>query len=65
MGPTRSEISHLADDLTIVLDHLEDFAERIEASNLSSRGARSEAFGGELLRLERAGIQLLTPEEVR
>ena len=66
--PYRSEevvFDVLADDLTIVSDHLEDLAERIEASNLSSRGAKFETFGGELLRLERAGIQLLTPEEFR
>jgi hypothetical protein len=55
----------LADDLTIVLDHLEDLAARIEATNLTSPRAKFEAFGDELMRLERAGIQLLTPEGFR
>ena len=66
--PYRSEqviFDVLADDLTIVLDHLEDLAERIEASNLSSRRAKFENFGDELMRLERAGMQLLTPQELR
>jgi len=66
--PYRSErvvFEVVGDDLTIVLDHLEELAARIEASNLSSRNAKFEAFGHEFLRLERAGIQLLTPEEFR
>jgi hypothetical protein len=66
--PYRSEqvvFDVLSDDLTIVLDHLEELAERIEASNLRSPRAKFENFGDEFLRLERAGIQLLTPEEFR
>ncbi|MDH3726977.1 MAG: DUF5060 domain-containing protein [Myxococcales bacterium] len=66
--PYRSEqvvFDVLADDITIVLDHLEDLAERIEASNLTTRRAKFETFGDEFLRLERAGIQLLTPEIFR
>jgi hypothetical protein len=66
--PYRSEevvFDVFADDLTIVLDHLEDLADKIEASNLTTRRAKFETFGEELLRLERAGIQLLTPEEFR
>ncbi|NNE17549.1 MAG: DUF5060 domain-containing protein [Myxococcales bacterium] len=66
--PYRSEkvvFDVLADDITIVLDHLEDLAERIEASNLTSRRAKFETFGDELMRLERAGVQLLTPEDFR
>ncbi len=66
--PYRSEevvFDVLGDDLTIVLDHLEDLAERIEASNLTSRSAKFETFGDEFLRLERAGIQLLSPVEFR
>jgi hypothetical protein len=55
----------LSDDLTIVLDHLEDLAARIDASNLTTPRAKFETFGDEFLRLERAGIQLLTPEEFR
>ncbi|NNE18934.1 MAG: DUF5060 domain-containing protein [Myxococcales bacterium] len=55
----------LSDDLTIVLDYLEDLAERIDASNLKSPRAKFETFGDEFLRLERAGIQLLTPEVFR
>jgi hypothetical protein len=55
----------VSDDLTIVLDHLEDLAQRIEASNLTSRSAKFETFGEEFLRLERAGIQLLSPAEFR
>jgi hypothetical protein len=55
----------LGDDLTIVLDHLEDLAERIENSNLTTPRTKFETFGDEFLRLERAGIQLLTPEEFR
>jgi hypothetical protein len=66
--PYRSEqvvFDVLSDDLTIVLDHLEDLAERIEASNLMTPRAKFETFGDEFLRLERAGIQLLTPETFR
>lgn len=66
--PYRSEkvvFDVLSDDLTIVLDHLEDLAERIEASHLTSRRAKFETFADEFLRLERAGIQLLTPETFR
>jgi hypothetical protein len=66
--PYRSEqvvFDVLVDDPTIVLDHLEDLAERIEASNLTTARAKFETFGDEFLRLERAGIQLLTPEEFR
>ena len=66
--PYRSErlvFDVLSDDLTIVLDHLEQLAQRIDASNLASRRAKFEAFGDEFLRLERAGIQLLTPETFR
>ncbi|MBT8467986.1 MAG: DUF5060 domain-containing protein [Deltaproteobacteria bacterium] len=66
--PYRSEqvvFDVLADDITIVLDHIEDLAERIETSNLTNPLAKFETFGGEFLRLERAGIQLLTPEEFR
>ena len=66
--PYRSEqvvFDVLADDITIVLDHLEELAERIEASNLTTRRAKFEYFGDEFLRLERAGIQLLTPEIFR
>jgi hypothetical protein len=66
--PYRSEqvvFDVVSDDLTIVLDHLEDLAARIEASNLTSRRAKFENFGDEFLRLERAGIQLLTPETFR
>jgi hypothetical protein len=55
----------IGDDLAAVLDHLEKLAARIEASGLSSTKAKYETFGDELLRLERAGIQLLTPEELR
>jgi hypothetical protein len=55
----------IGDDLAAVLDHLEKLATRIEASNLSSTKAKYETFGDEFLRLERAGIQLLTPEELR
>ena len=55
----------VGDDLTIVLDHLEDLAERIEASNFTTPRARFEIFGDEFLRLERAGIQLHTPETFR
>ena len=66
--PYRSEqvvFDVVSDDLTIVLDHLEDLAARIEASNLTSRRAKFENFGDEFLRLERAGMQLLTPEAFR
>jgi hypothetical protein len=66
--PYRSEqvvFDVLADDLTIVLDHLEELAERIEASNLTTPRAKFETFGDELMRLERAGVQLLTPEDFR
>lgn len=66
--PYRSEevvFDVLGDDLTIVLDHLEDLAERIEASNLTTPRAKFETFGDEFLRLERAGIELLTPAEFR
>ena len=66
--PYRSErvvFDVLGDDLTIVLDHLEDLAERIEASNLTNPRTKFETFGDEFLRLERAGIQLLTPEDFR
>jgi hypothetical protein len=66
--PYRSEqvvFDVLSDDLTIVLDHLEDLAERIEASNLTTPRAKFESFGDELMRLERAGMQLLTPEAFR
>ena len=66
--PYRSEqvvFDVLSDDLTIVLDHLEDLAERIEASNLTTPRAKFKNFGDEFLRLERAGIQLLTPQEFR
>ena len=55
----------IGDDLAVVLDHLEALAARIEASNLSSPSAKYETFGDEFLRLERTGIQLLTPEELR
>jgi len=55
----------ISDDLTIVLDHLEDLAARIESSNLTTRRAKFENFADEFLRLERAGIQLLTSEEFR
>jgi hypothetical protein len=66
--PYRSEqvvFDVVSDDLPIVLDHLEELAERIEASNLTTTRAKFETFGDEFLRLERAGIQLLTPEEFR
>ena len=66
--PYRSEqvlFDVVGDDLTIVLDHLEDLAERIEASNFTTPRARFEIFGDEFLRLERAGIQLHTPETFR
>jgi hypothetical protein len=66
--PYRSEpvvFDVLANDLTIVLDHLEDLAARIDASNLTTLRAKFETFGDELMRLERAGIQLLTPETFR
>jgi hypothetical protein len=66
--PYRSEqvvFDVLGDDLTIVLDHLEELAQRIDASNLTTPRAKFERFGDEFLRLERAGIQLLTPEEFR
>jgi hypothetical protein len=66
--PYRSEqvvFDVLSDDLTIVLDHLEELAQRIEASNLRSHHAKFENFGEEFLRLERAGMQLLTPQEFR
>jgi hypothetical protein len=55
----------LGDDLTVVSDHLEKLAQRIEASDLTTPRARFEAFGEEFLRLERAGIQILTPETFR
>ena len=55
----------VSDDLTIVLDHLDALAERIEASNLTTPRAKFEHFGDEFLRLERAGIQLLAPEAFR
>ncbi len=66
--PYRSEqvvFDVLSDDLTIVLDHLEDLAERIEASNRTTPSAKFERFGDEFMRLERAGMQLLTPEAFR
>ena len=66
--PYRSEhmvFDVLVDDLTIVLDHLEDLAARIDASSLTTLRAKFDTFGDELMRLERAGIQLLTPETFR
>jgi hypothetical protein len=66
--PYRSEqvvFNVLSDDLTIVLDHLEDLAQRIKASNLTTPRAKFETFGDEFMQLERAGIQLLTPEMFR
>lgn len=55
----------IGDDPAVVLAHLDALAARIEASGLGSKGARYEAFGAEFLRLERAGIQLLTPDALR
>ena len=66
--PYRSEqvfFDVLGDDLTVVSDHLEKLAQRIEGSELTTPHARFEAFGDEFLRLERAGIQILTPETFR
>ena len=66
--PYRSEqvfFDVLADDLTIVLDHLEDLAARIEASNLTTPRAKFDRFGDGLMRPERAGMQVLTPEAFR
>jgi hypothetical protein len=55
----------ISDDLAEVMDHLEELAERIESSDLETPSERFDSFGDEFLRLERAAIQLLTPEAFR